>query len=103
MDEWFLVWLFFYLTSSSPNASHFGDLTITLTDHDGQFLLIEAAHLLPSWLSPETSHNSVFLRQGRLHILPPASILRKKYGITNCPHPLTGLLPVCFLFAGALL
>ena len=30
-----------------------------MQDSDGQFLLIEAAHKLPSWLKPETAANRV--------------------------------------------
>ncbi|GLI59539.1 hypothetical protein VaNZ11_001433, partial [Volvox africanus] len=42
-------------------------------DNDGQFLLIEAAYALPRWLKPETAENRVWLRHGRLHIIPLAS------------------------------
>ncbi len=39
-------------------------------DNDGQFLLIEAAYALPRWLKPETAEHRVWLRHGRLHLLP---------------------------------
>lgn len=39
-------------------------------DNDGQFLLIEAAYALPRWLKPETSEHRVWLRRGRLHVIP---------------------------------
>lgn len=41
-----------------------------MDDNDGQFLLIEAADLLPSWIDAETSLNRVFIYCGRLHIIP---------------------------------
>lgn len=31
----------------------------SITDDDGQFLLIESAHYLPKWLKPETAENRV--------------------------------------------
>ncbi|CAK9231285.1 unnamed protein product [Sphagnum troendelagicum] len=67
-DEWFLVFLLHELSRNLPNIS------ITVRDGDGQFLLIEAAYSLPRWLKPETSSNRVFIRQGCLHFLPPSSI-----------------------------
>ncbi|CAK9232446.1 unnamed protein product [Sphagnum troendelagicum] len=67
-DEWFLVFLLYELSRNLPNIS------ITVRDGDGQFLLIEAAYSLPRWLKPETSSNRVFIRQGCLHFLPPSSM-----------------------------
>jgi hypothetical protein len=45
-------------------------------DEDGEVLLIEVADHLPDWVTPHTSHNRVFIYQGRLHIIP----LTKKNG-----------------------
>ena len=39
-------------------------------DSDGEFLLIEAADYLPSWVSPENAENRVWLYRGRLHLIP---------------------------------
>lgn len=39
-------------------------------DVDGEFLLIEAAESLPSWITPETCEDRVFIYKGSLHILP---------------------------------
>ena len=36
-------------------------LSDSVSDSDGDFLLIEAAHQLPKWLNPETSQNRVSL------------------------------------------
>ena len=52
-DEWLIVYLLFELCCYHP------DLVVMVTDSDGQFLLIEAAHHLPKWLKPETSENRV--------------------------------------------
>ena len=32
---------------------------LSVTDSDGEFLLIEAAHHIPKWLKPETAENRV--------------------------------------------
>ena len=53
-DEWLIVHLLFAVSKQCGD-----DLVISVTDSDGQFLLIEAAHHLPKWLKPETSTNRV--------------------------------------------
>ncbi|KAL3524930.1 hypothetical protein ACH5RR_013302 [Cinchona calisaya] len=65
-DEWFVAFLLFTV------SHHFTNLSISLHDSDGQFLLIETAFHLPRWLNPNTSTNRVFIRCGRLYILPPS-------------------------------
>ena len=64
VDEWFVVFLLQAITEKFP------ELVAQVWDHDGEFLLIEAACVLPDWLEPETSGNRVFLKEGCLHILP---------------------------------
>jgi hypothetical protein len=60
-DEWFGVWLLLELTAAFPA------LGVTAEDaQDGQLLLIEAAHVLPDWLSPESAGNRVLLRGGNV-------------------------------------
>jgi hypothetical protein len=39
-------------------------------DSDGEFLLVEAANVLPKWLSPEIDHNRPWLHDGKLFIIP---------------------------------
>lgn len=39
-------------------------------DSDGEFLLVEAANVLPKWLSPEIDHNRVWIQNGKLLIIP---------------------------------
>ncbi|XP_041364243.1 protein ecdysoneless homolog [Gigantopelta aegis] len=63
-DEWFIVFLLFRLTRAFPS------LVVQVSDSDGEFLLIEAAEVLPKWLSPETAENRIYIHQGELHIIP---------------------------------
>ncbi|EIW67973.1 hypothetical protein TREMEDRAFT_44967 [Tremella mesenterica DSM 1558] len=63
-DEWLVVWL---LREISKKWS---DLVISVRDTDGEFLLIEAAHALPGWVTPENAHNRLWLYNGHLHLLP---------------------------------
>jgi hypothetical protein len=60
-DEWFAVYLFKNMTIHLKHIAvmycHFTHFRIK--DCDGQFLLIEAADVLPKWLSPESSKNRV--------------------------------------------
>ena len=63
-DEWFIVYVLYQL------SKHYRDIVIQVTDEDGEFLLIQAADVLPRWLKPEVSENRVFIKNGRLHIIP---------------------------------
>lgn len=51
------------------SASH-THLWIRMFDSDGEFLLVEAANVLPKWLSPEIDHNRVWIHNGKLLIIP---------------------------------
>jgi hypothetical protein len=46
-DEWLIVYIMLELSKQYTSA------WIRITDTDGEFLLIEAANVLPSWLNPE--------------------------------------------------
>ena len=63
-DEWLIVYLLRELSKRFPS------LWARMTDNDGEFLLIEAANVLPRWLSPEIDSNRVWIHQGHLHIIP---------------------------------
>ncbi|KAK4216372.1 protein ecdysoneless [Rhypophila decipiens] len=63
-DEWLIVYLLRELSKSFPS------LWIRVFDSDGEFLLIEAAKVLPKWLSPEMDSNRVWLHDGKLLIIP---------------------------------
>ncbi|KAF8311241.1 SGT1-domain-containing protein [Clavulina sp. PMI_390] len=40
------------------------------SDSDGEFLLIEAAEVLPAWVSPSNAENRVWLFGSHLHLVP---------------------------------
>ncbi|XP_029646832.1 protein ecdysoneless homolog isoform X1 [Octopus sinensis] len=63
-DEWFVVYLLCQLTQ------HFSGLVAKVSDNDEEFLLIEAADVLPEWLNPTTSENRILIKDGELHIIP---------------------------------
>ncbi|XP_075224302.1 ecdysoneless cell cycle regulator [Lycorma delicatula] len=66
-DEWFLVFLLLQLTKEISG------LVVRVVDSDGEFLLIEAADVLPKWASPETCEQRVFLHGGKVHLIPLSS------------------------------
>ncbi|KAF3908559.1 hypothetical protein ABW21_db0207833 [Orbilia brochopaga] len=63
-DEWFTVFLLREISKKFPQ------LWIRVVDTDGEFLLIEAAHALPKWLSPEVADNRAWINSGSLRIIP---------------------------------
>ncbi|KAF8887981.1 SGT1 protein-domain-containing protein [Gymnopilus junonius] len=62
-DEWLAVWLLKQISSN-------WDVVISVYDSDGEFLLIEAAEGLPSWVKPTNSENRVWIHNSRLHLIP---------------------------------
>ncbi|XP_071534112.1 protein ecdysoneless homolog isoform X2 [Panulirus ornatus] len=66
-DEWFIVFLLLTLTRDFPG------LVCRAVDSDGEFLLIEAAKHLPSWVNPDTAEQRVYLYHGEVHLIPVAS------------------------------
>lgn len=52
-DEWWIVWLLQQISLKWTEA------VIEIHDSDGQFLLIEAAEVLPGWLNPDNADNRV--------------------------------------------
>lgn len=48
-DEWLIVFILRQL------SQQFSDAWIRVIDTDGEFLLIEAANVLPPWLNPEVA------------------------------------------------
>lgn len=63
-DEWLIVYLLRELSKTS------NDLWIRVFDSDGEFLLVEAANVLPPWLSPEIDANRVWINRGSLYLIP---------------------------------
>jgi SGT1 protein len=52
-DEWVIVYILRELTKKHSN------LWVQVVDSDGEFLLVEAAGMLPTWLEPEVAENRV--------------------------------------------
>lgn len=52
-DEWFVVWLLKQVTEKWRDAA------VAVEDDDGEFLLIEAADVLPSWVTPQNAAHRV--------------------------------------------
>ena len=63
-DEWFIVFLLLELSQEFQK-----EIMITVSDDDGQFLLIEGAELLPDWITPENCHGRTLLYCGNLHLV----------------------------------
>ncbi|KAA8905958.1 hypothetical protein TRICI_005209 [Trichomonascus ciferrii] len=63
-DEWVIVFLLRKLSEK------FSDIWVQVTDTDGEFLLIEAANVLPKWLVPEISDNRIWINNGEVCIIP---------------------------------
>ncbi|KAJ3328455.1 hypothetical protein HDU76_009949, partial [Blyttiomyces sp. JEL0837] len=78
-DEWFIVFLLCEITRAFPF------LTATVSDNDGEFLLVEAASHLPNWLDPTNATNRVFISQGRLHIIPLPKTTQEKTLLPSSP------------------
>jgi SGT1 protein len=66
-DEWLIVYLLMQATSSFSAES----LSICVTDGDGEFMLIQAALVIPPSLSPANSQHRVWLRCGKVHLVLP--------------------------------
>ncbi|EER44236.1 regulatory factor Sgt1 [Histoplasma capsulatum H143] len=76
-DEWVIVYILRELTRQ------FDDLWVKVSDSDGEFLLVEAAPTLPSWLEPDIANHRVWIHKGRLLIIKPEKDKR------SIPKPLT--------------
>lgn len=63
-DEWLIVYLLYLISKKFENC------VICVRDNDGEFLLIEAANEIPTWITPENSKNRVWIYGGKLHIIP---------------------------------
>lgn len=63
-DEWLIVYILRELTKQFPS------LWVRVSDSDGEFLLVEAANVLPKWLSPENDANRAWIHDGQLRIIP---------------------------------
>ena len=64
-DEWFIVFILFQI------SNRFEETVMEVVDDDGQFLLIEAADMLPKWMCPDSCLNRVFIHRGNIHVISP--------------------------------
>jgi hypothetical protein len=86
-DEWKIVSLF-----AALSARH-EDIYVQIEDADGEFMLVEAALHIPSWLEPETAQNRVFLYLGEIHVLPPPTNPAELFdAIVASPHQAAAIL-----------
>ena len=81
-DEWLIVYILRELSRSFPQ------IWVRIVDTDGQFLLIEAANTLPTWLNPEIADYRVWLNHGKLLIIPIDQTGAKTAQITPKPEVL---------------
>ncbi|KAJ2897671.1 hypothetical protein MKZ38_004496 [Zalerion maritima] len=63
-DEWLIVYILREVTKSFPN------LWVRAFDSDGEFLLVEAAGVLPKWINPEIDAHRVWIHNGQLLLIP---------------------------------
>jgi len=84
-DEWFIAWLLIQFSKRRK------DVTVHITDTDGQFMLIEAANALPKWLTPENGDFRAYIRGGSLAIVPKPENPRQAVEIPSKLSPEDGL------------
>jgi len=77
-DEVLIIWMLFEITRRFP-------FDAVLEDTQGDILLAVVACYIPEWLDPETSVNRVFVREGKLHILPKH--LKKSSSVSSDSDP----------------
>ncbi|KAI0517693.1 SGT1-domain-containing protein [Xylaria bambusicola] len=75
-DEWLIVYLLRTLTTTFPS------LWVRVFDSDGEFLLVEAANIVPKWLSPEIDSNRTWIHQGKLKLIPLSASSGEKRPLT---------------------
>jgi hypothetical protein len=76
-DEWLIVYILQELSKQ-----HF-DLWIRVYDTDGEFLLIEAANVLPKWIKPEMAENRVGLALPCIIMLSGPFLMWYRFGYTG--------------------
>ncbi|XP_069096506.1 protein ecdysoneless homolog isoform X1 [Pleurodeles waltl] len=96
-DEWFIVYLVQQITKEFP------ELAASIEDNDGEFLLIEAADVLPKWLEPENSTNRVFFHRGELCIVPMLQGAGEVCGLQIMSPTIIQALSLLFAHPGKLL
>ncbi|KAK1248128.1 hypothetical protein MKX08_006348 [Trichoderma sp. CBMAI-0020] len=90
-DEWLIVYMFCELSKAHP------DLWVRVGDSDGEFLLVEAANVLPSWLSPEIDSYRVWIHLGKIFLIPLNSKSKDEPSMRSQEEQLSLLQAVTFL------
>lgn len=98
-DEWCMVWLLKEISQQWDVAIRYethwlnmhhqlNDLSmVSVYDSDGEFLLIEAAEALPSWVSPTNAENRVRQSPSTIGCAPKGSIgLDPRLRVAPYPH-----------------
>eukprot|EP00755_Sulcionema_specki_P014289 Sspe_Gene.56269::Locus_30970_Transcript_1_1_Confidence_1.000_Length_1766::g.56269::m.56269 len=67
-DEWYTVAILVAVSVRFPMVA------VRCVDSYGQFLLIEAADVLPEWMDPDTMDNRIFIRRGKILSIPPVPL-----------------------------
>lgn len=57
--------------SDGTIATQHDGLIVDVSDEDGQFLLIEGADHLPSWVQPDNADGRLWLSNGQIHLITP--------------------------------
>lgn len=90
-DEWLIVYMLCELSRAHP------DLWVRVGDSDGEFLLVEAANVLPRWLSPEIDRYRVWVHLGKIFLIPLSLKGKDEPNTRAQPDPLSLLQAVTFL------
>ncbi|KAH6606267.1 sgt1 [Trichoderma cornu-damae] len=90
-DEWLIVYMLCELTKAHP------DLWARVGDSDGEFLLVEAANVLPRWLSPETDRYRVWIHLGKIFLIPLGHRSKDEPSMRTQPERMSLLQAVAFL------
>lgn len=70
-------------------TEQFPTLWARVSDSDGEFLLIEAAKVLPKWLSPENDTHRAWIHGGQLRIIPQNKESDLPSGTITLPQAVT--------------
>jgi hypothetical protein len=54
-------------------SERFEDTSVRIFDDDGEFLLVECAHVLPMWVEPNVAEGRTFIRRGAVHVVYEAA------------------------------
>jgi succinate dehydrogenase flavin-adding protein (antitoxin of CptAB toxin-antitoxin module) len=69
-DEWMVVHV---LTRAASERLYPNSCSMRIFDDDGEFLLVEASHLLPTWVEPNVAEGRTFVRGGAVRVVGDVS------------------------------